>query len=93
MKNSKSCTEPGFASETIFRGLGRPVCIALSGLFVYIGPMGGAESEGVSFLGMNIIVIGVVLLFLFGYLVLLIRKRWRANFLHPADSKKDGEKK
>ena len=50
--------------------------------------MSGADSETVQFVGLNIIVIAVVLLFLFGYLVLLIRKRWKANFLHPVDPKK-----
>jgi hypothetical protein len=59
----------------------------------YEAAMGGADSESVNFVGMNIIVIGVVLLFLFAYLVLLIRKRWKANFLHPVDPKHKGEKK
>ncbi len=55
--------------------------------------MDGADSETVQFVGLNIIVITVVLLFLFAYLILLIRKRWKANFLHPADTKKDEKKK
>jgi Flp pilus assembly protein CpaB len=50
--------------------------------------MSGADSETVQFVGLNIIVIAVVLLLLFGYLVLLIRKRWKANFLHPVEPKK-----
>jgi hypothetical protein len=55
--------------------------------------MGGADSEGVSFLGLNIIVIGIVLLFIFAYFVLLIRKRWKAGFLHSVDPKKEEKKK
>jgi hypothetical protein len=51
--------------------------------------MSGADSETIQFVGLNIIVIAVVLLLLFGYLVLLIRKRWKANFLHPVDPKKE----
>jgi hypothetical protein len=54
--------------------------------------MSGTDSETVQFVGLNIIVITVVLLFLFAYLILLIRKRWKANFLHPPDSKKDQPK-
>jgi hypothetical protein len=54
--------------------------------------MGGTDSETVQFVGLNIIVIVVVLLFLFAYLVLLIRKRWKANFLHPSDPKKEQTK-
>lgn len=54
--------------------------------------MGGTDSETVQFVGLNIIVIIVVLLFLFAYLILLIRKRWKANFLHPSDSKKEQPK-
>jgi hypothetical protein len=46
--------------------------------------MGGSES--VSFLGLNILIIAAVLLLIFVYLVFLIRKRWKANFLHPESS-------
>jgi hypothetical protein len=45
-------------------------------------------NEGVTFLGLNIIVIGAIGLLIFGYLVLLIRKRWRENFLHKVEEKK-----
>lgn len=55
--------------------------------------MDGVDSENVSFLGLNVIVIGIVLLLIFGYFVLLIRKRWKAGFLHPAEPKKDDGKK
>jgi hypothetical protein len=55
--------------------------------------MNGADSESVSFLGLNIIVIGVVLLVIFAYFVALIRKRWKAGFMHSVDPKKDEKKK
>ena len=55
--------------------------------------MGSAESESVSFLGLNVIVIGVVLLLIFAYFVFLIRKRWKAGFLHPTEPKKDEGKR
>ena len=50
--------------------------------------MGDAGSEGLNFLGMNVLVIGAVLLLIFGYLILLIRKRWREGFLHPPEDPK-----
>ena len=42
------------------------------------------------FLGLNIILIGIVALVIFGYLILLIRKRWKKNFLHDVDEKEKG---
>jgi len=30
----------------------------------------------------NIVLIGIVALVIFGYLIMLIRKRWRERFLH-----------
>ncbi len=45
------------------------------------------DQESVNFIGLNLIVIAVVALAIFTYLVLLIRKRWRQNFLH--ETKKD----
>lgn len=45
------------------------------------------DPESVSFIGLNLIVIGVVALAIFAYLVLLIRKRWKENFLHKVDEK------
>jgi|APIni6443716594_1056825.scaffolds.fasta_scaffold478446_1 hypothetical protein len=50
--------------------------------------MDGVDSDSVSFLGLNVIVIAVVLLLIFAYFVLLIRKRWKAGFLHPVEPKK-----
>jgi hypothetical protein len=46
--------------------------------------------EGVDFLGLNFIAIGGIGLLIFVYLVLLIRKRWKQNFLHQAPEKKTG---
>jgi hypothetical protein len=47
--------------------------------------------EVVNFLGSNILLIGIVLLLFFAYMVLLIRKRWKQNFLHP-DATKEKKK-
>lgn len=55
--------------------------------------MGGAESESVSFLGLNFIVIGVLLLAIFTFFVLLTRKRWKAGFLHNVEPKKEEKRK
>ncbi len=49
------------------------------------------DPDSVTFLGMNLLLIAGVGLLIFIYLVLLIRKRWKANFLHPADSRKKEE--
>ena len=38
--------------------------------------------QDVSFLNLNVLLIGVVGLLVFGYLVMLIRRRWRSKFLH-----------
>jgi hypothetical protein len=35
-----------------------------------------------SFIGDNLLLIGIIFLAIFIYLVLLIRKRWKDNFLH-----------
>ena len=45
--------------------------------------------EGVDFIGMNFIAIGGIGLLIFVYLVLLIRKRWKQNFLHQPPEKKN----
>ncbi|MEW6511566.1 MAG: hypothetical protein AB1428_11490 [Bacteroidota bacterium] len=49
------------------------------------------DPQSVNFLGLNFILIGVVALVIFGYLVLLIRKRWKKNFLHDVDDKEKKE--
>ena len=51
--------------------------------------MGEQDSQGFNFLALNVILILAVLLVIFGYLVLLIRKRWRQNFLHSSEKKQD----
>lgn len=50
------------------------------------------DNDVLEFLRSNLILIGIVLLAIFGYLLLLIRKRWRHGFLHT-DSTKEGEKR
>lgn len=46
------------------------------------------DTAVVEFLRSNLILIGIVLLVIFGYLVMLVRKRWRQGFLHT-DGKDD----
>ena len=48
--------------------------------------------EGVNFIGLNIILIGVVALAIFAYLVMLIRKRWKKGFLHDTQVRPKGKK-
>lgn len=48
--------------------------------------------EGVDFLGLNFIAIGGIGLLIFVYLVLLIRKRWKQNFLHETPPKDSSQK-
>jgi hypothetical protein len=50
------------------------------------------QSEGVNFIGANIILISVVALAIFAYLVMLIRKRWKKGFLHDVDRGPKGGK-
>jgi len=40
------------------------------------------EPQEVNFFRDNLVLIGIVALGIFGYLVMIIRKRWRQNFLH-----------
>ena len=44
-----------------------------------------------NFLGLNFVLIGLVVLAIFGYLIMVIRKRWRHNFLHFGRRKKKEE--
>jgi hypothetical protein len=48
------------------------------------------DPQGVGFLGQNIVLIGIVVLVIFGYFVMLIRKRWKQNFLHSKSKERDG---
>ncbi len=45
--------------------------------------------DSVDFIGLNFIAIAGIGLLIFVYLVLLIRKRWKQNFLHQTPEKKD----
>jgi hypothetical protein len=45
------------------------------------------EPQSVSFLQQNLLLISIVVLAIFGYLVLIIRKRWKKNFLHEKPPK------
>ncbi len=47
--------------------------------------------EGVDFLGLNFLAIGGIGLLIFLYLVLLIRKRWKKNFLHESPEKNSSQ--
>jgi hypothetical protein len=49
--------------------------------------MGAQDPQSINFLGMNIIIVGVFVLAAFIYLVIMIRKRWKRDFLHEADKK------
>jgi len=49
------------------------------------------ETDIFSFVGQNLLLVGVVGILIFIFFILLTRKRWKANFLHPPDSH-DGEK-
>ncbi len=52
----------------------------------------GPETDAVSFVGWNLLLIGGIGLLIFIFFVLLTRKRWKANFLHPPDPDKDKKK-
>ncbi|MGA9117357.1 MAG: hypothetical protein WB626_11320 [Bacteroidota bacterium] len=49
--------------------------------------MDGQEPESFQFIGLNIIIAGILLLAAFGYLVLIMRKRWKSRFLHEDPSR------
>lgn len=53
--------------------------------------MGGPETDAVSFVGWNLLLVGGVGLLIFIFFVLLTRKRWKANFLHPPDPHENAE--
>ena len=59
----------------------------------YVYPAMIQSPEGVDFLGLNFIAIGAIGLLIFVYLVLLIRKRWKQNFLHQPPEKKNSDQK
>lgn len=43
--------------------------------------------NGISFIGQNILLIGIVGLVMFIYVLFLVRKRFRKNFLHDPEEK------
>ena len=49
--------------------------------------MGEQDPQSIDFLGLNIIIIGVFVLAAFAYLVILIRKRWKRDFVHEPEKK------
>jgi hypothetical protein len=51
--------------------------------------MNPQDNAVVEFLRSNLILIGIVLLVIFGYLIMLVRKRWRHGFLHTDDKHED----
>lgn len=44
--------------------------------------MGEQEPQNVNFLGLNIVILSMFALVVFGYLLVLIRRRWKTGFLH-----------
>jgi hypothetical protein len=47
------------------------------------------DPQAVSFLQENLLLIGIIVIAIFGYLLLLIRKRWKNNFRHDDGQKHD----
>jgi len=44
--------------------------------------MNTEDSQSINFLQENLLLIGIAAVVIFGYLVLLIRKRWKKGFRH-----------
>jgi hypothetical protein len=55
--------------------------------------MDGVGSDSMSFVWQNVLLIAAVFLIIFIYLVLIIRKRWKQNFLHVSEIEKERQKK
>ena len=55
--------------------------------------MDGVGNDSVSFIWQNVLLISAVFLIIFIYLVLIIRKRWKQNFLHVSEIEKEKQKK
>lgn len=49
--------------------------------------MGEQDPQSIDFLSLNIIIVGVFVLAAFGYLVIMIRKRWKRDFIHEPEKK------
>lgn len=50
------------------------------------------DTQSFNFLTLNIILISLVVLVIFTYLVMLIRKRWKKNFMHDAQDDRTSKK-
>lgn len=50
------------------------------------------DQDTYAFWSMNLFLLLVVGIVVFGYFVLLIRKRWQKNFLHDSDKGEQDEK-
>ena len=55
--------------------------------------MDGSDSDSLTFLGNNLLLLGGLLLLIFVYLVILIRKRWKEGFLHTGEIEKERKRK
>ena len=55
--------------------------------------MDGVGTDSMSFIWLNVLLISAVFLIIFIYLVLIIRKRWKQNFLHVGEIEKEKQKK
>jgi hypothetical protein len=55
--------------------------------------MDGVGNDSMSFIWQNVLLISAVFLVIFIYLVLIIRKRWKQNFLHVSEIEKEKQKK
>lgn len=50
------------------------------------------ETDIFSFVGQNLLLVGVVGLLIFVFFIFLTKKRWKANFLHPSDAADEKKK-
>jgi hypothetical protein len=55
--------------------------------------MDGVGNDSMSFIWQNVLLISAVFLVVFIYLVLIIRKRWKQNFLHVSEIEKEKQKR
>jgi hypothetical protein len=53
--------------------------------------MNTQDPQAVNFLQENLLLIGIAAVLIFGYLVLLIRKRWKKGFRHDNTDKPDSQ--
>lgn len=59
---------------------------------IRLGFMNQQGPEAVSFLQENLLLIGIIAVVIFGYLLLLIRKRWKKGFRHDTSGKSNSPK-